>query len=70
VRTPKLHFVDSGLLTALRGYTAARLRSERELPGPPLEGFIFVQGIVLYDGERPLSFADNLRAVPYASLWA
>lgn len=30
----------------------------------------FVQGVVLYDGERPLSFADNLRAVPFASVWA
>jgi predicted AAA+ superfamily ATPase len=138
VKTPKLHFVDSGLLTTLRGYTAARLRAERELLGPILEGFIFsellklssvseervrlfhfrdrdqnevdfvlenaqgrvvglevkaaasvtrrdfsgldrlaaiagsrfVQGIVLHDGERPLSFADNLRAVPFASVWA
>lgn len=138
VKTPKLHFVDSGLLTAQRGYTVARLRSERELLGPLLEGFIFsellklssisearvslfhfrdrdqnevdfvlenaegqivgvevkaaatvtrrdfsgldrlasiagkrfVQGIVLYDGERPLSFADNLRATPLASVWA
>ncbi len=138
VKTPKLHFVDSGLLTTLRGYTAARLRTERELLGPLLEGFIFsellklsslaeervslfhfrdrdqnevdfvlenaqgqivgievkaaasvtrrdfsgldrlasiagksfVQGIVLYDGERPLSFADNLRAAPFASMWA
>jgi hypothetical protein len=30
----------------------------------------FVQGIVLYDGERSLPFADNLRAVPFASVWA
>jgi predicted AAA+ superfamily ATPase len=138
VKTPKLHFVDSGLLTALRGYTAARLRTDRELLGPLLEGFIFsellklsseseervglfhfrdrdqnevdfvlenangqivgievkaaatvtrrdfsgldrlasvagkrfVQGIVLYDGERPLAFADNLRSAPFASVWA
>jgi predicted AAA+ superfamily ATPase len=138
VKTPKLHFVDSGLLTSLRGYAVARLRTQRELLGPLLEGFIFsellklasvseervslfhfrdrdqhevdfvlenvqgdvvgievkaaasvtrrdfsgmdrlasiagksfVQGIVLYDGERPLSFADNLRAVPFASVWA
>ena len=138
VKTPKLHFVDSGLLTSVRGYAVARLRTQRELLGPLLEGFIFsellklssvseervslfhfrdrdqhevdlvlenaqgdivgievkaaasvtrrdfsgldrlatiagksfVQGIVLYDGERPLSFADNLRAVPFASVWA
>lgn len=138
VKTPKLHFVDSGLLTSLRGYTIARLRTERGLLGPLLEGFIFsellklssvseervslfhfrdrdqhevdfvlenargeivgievkaaasvarrdftglerlasiagksfVQGIVLYDGEQSLSFADNLRAAPLASVWA
>lgn len=35
-----------------------------------LAGKRFVQGIVLHDGERPLSFADNLRAVPFASVWA
>jgi predicted AAA+ superfamily ATPase len=138
VKTPKLHFVDSGLLTALRGYSEARLRTDRELFGPVLEGFVFsellkaiswseervslyhyrdkdqlevdfvlendagrivglevkaaasvtrrdfagldrlasaagkhfVQGIVLYDGEHILSFAENLRAVPMASLWA
>ncbi|MEJ1960633.1 MAG: ATP-binding protein [Gammaproteobacteria bacterium] len=138
VKTPKLHFLDSGLLTAMRGYTASRLRTERELLGPLLEGFVFsellkltseseervtlfhfrdrdqhevdfvlenaqgqivgievksaasvtrsdfsgldrlaslagkhfVQGLVLYDGELSLSFADNLRAVPLASVWA
>ena len=137
VKTPKLHFVDSGLLTTLRGYTAARLRKDRELLGPLLEGFIFsellklsseseepvslfhfrdrdrnevdfvlengsgqivgievkatatvtrrdfsgldrlasvagknfVQGILLFDGEQPLAFADNLRAAPFASVW-
>lgn len=138
VKTPKLHFLDSGLLTTLRGYNVARLRTEHQLLGPLLEGFIFsellklssvseervslfhfrdrdqnevdfvlenaqgqivgievkaaasvtrrdfsgldrlaslagkrfVQGIVLHDGERPLSFGDNLRAVPFASVWA
>jgi hypothetical protein len=33
-------------------------------------GVQFVQGIVLYDGEQSLSFADNLRAVPIACSWA
>lgn len=138
VKTPKLHFMDSGLLTTLRGYSVARIRAHRELLGPLLEGFIFsellklssvseervnlfhfrdrdqhevdfvlensrgdvvgievkaaasvtrrdfsgmdrlasiagrsfAQGIVLYDGERSLSFADKLRAVPFASVWA
>ena len=35
-----------------------------------IAGKRFVQGIVLYDGEQPLSFADNLRAAPFASVWA
>lgn len=41
VKTPKLHFIDSGLLTALRGYSTARLRSDRGLVGPLLESFVF-----------------------------
>ncbi|MGH8200947.1 MAG: ATP-binding protein [Steroidobacteraceae bacterium] len=41
VKTPKLHFIDSGLLTALRGYSTARLRSDRGQLGPLLESFVF-----------------------------
>lgn len=41
VKTPKLHFIDSGLLTAMRGYSAARMRADRQLLGPILEGFVF-----------------------------
>jgi predicted AAA+ superfamily ATPase len=138
VKTPKLHFIDTGLLTALRGHSMARLRADRHLLGPLLESFVFsellklsswtdehislyhyrdrdnfetdfvlqnaagrivgvevkaaasvtrldfnglerlaaaagsdfVQGILLYDGEQTLSFADNLRALPLAALWA
>lgn len=138
VKTPKLHFLDSGLLTAMRGYSIKRLSTDRELFGPLLETFVFaellktvswsneyvsiyhfrdkdknevdfvlenaegkivgievksaasvvrsdfrgmerlaavagrafVQGIILYDGERALSFADHLRAAPVAALWA
>jgi hypothetical protein len=137
VKTPKLHFLDSGLLTALRGYALQRLRADRNLFGPILETFVFaellkiaswsgqhvsfyyfrdkdknevdfvlenasgeivgievkaaasitrrdfsgldrlatvagpafVQGIILYDGEHTLSFADNLRAAPVSALW-
>jgi uncharacterized protein len=54
VKTPKLHFVDSGLLTALRGYTMARLRSERSLFGQLLEGFIFSELLKLIPGSDPL----------------
>ena len=41
VKTPKLQFIDSGLLTAMRGYSVARLRSDRNLLGPVLESFVF-----------------------------
>ncbi len=138
IKTPKLHFVDSGLLTAMLGYPMARLRADRQLLGPVLESFVFaellktsawadervslfhyrdkdklevdfvlensaggivgievkaaasatrrdfaglervasaagasfVQGLLLYDGQQILSFADNLRAVPLSVLWS
>jgi predicted AAA+ superfamily ATPase len=41
VKSPKLHFIDSGLLCALRGHSSARLRSDRTLLGPILESFVF-----------------------------
>jgi predicted AAA+ superfamily ATPase len=41
VKTPKLQFIDSGLLTALCGYSSARLRSDRALLGPLLETLVF-----------------------------
>lgn len=138
IKTPKLHFIDSGLLSAMRGYSMVRIRKDRSLFGPLLEGFVFsellklsswmdervslfhyrdrdrfevdfvledsagrivgievkaaasvtrqdfaglqrlasaagdsfVQGILLYQGEHILSFAENLRAVPLPALWA
>jgi uncharacterized protein len=137
VKTPKIHFIDSGLLAAMRGYSLKRLRSDRQLVGPLLEGFVyseflkqsswhdervaifhyrdrdklevdfvlensagkvvgievkaatsvtfqdfaglqrlsiaagadFVQGILLYNGEHTLSFANSLHAVPLQALW-
>jgi predicted AAA+ superfamily ATPase len=41
VKSPKLHFIDSGLLCALRGHSVARLRLDRTLLGPLLETFVF-----------------------------
>jgi predicted AAA+ superfamily ATPase len=41
VKSPKLHFIDSGLLCALRGHSSAGLRSDRTLLGPILESFVF-----------------------------
>jgi predicted AAA+ superfamily ATPase len=41
VKTPKLHFLDSGLLAALRGVGADDLRADRGKLGSMLEGFVF-----------------------------
>jgi predicted AAA+ superfamily ATPase len=52
VKTPKLHFLDSGLLTTLRGYGVARIRWERGLLGALLEGFIFSELLKLSSVSR------------------
>ena len=41
VRSPKLHFLDAGLLAALRGLSPDRLRQDRTPLGPLLESFVF-----------------------------
>ena len=41
VRTPKLHFLDSGLLAATLGAAAARIAKNRAILGPLLEAFVF-----------------------------
>ena len=43
IKSPKLHFLDSGLLAALRDLSLARLRSERELFGSLLETFALAE---------------------------
>jgi hypothetical protein len=43
VKTPKLHFLDSGLLTALRTLSPARLASDRMSFGALLETFILAE---------------------------
>jgi predicted AAA+ superfamily ATPase len=40
-RKPKLHFLDSGLLAALRGLTPERISADRTPFGPLLETFVF-----------------------------
>ena len=40
-KSPKLHFLDSGLLSALTGMTPDRLRQNRQPFGPLLETFVF-----------------------------
>ncbi len=39
-KTPKLHFLDTGLLAALRGDTVAQLQKDRTGYGPLLESFV------------------------------
>ena len=43
VRTPKLHFLDSGLLAALRGTATADIARDREKLGPLLECFVHAE---------------------------
>ena len=136
-KSPKLHFLDAGLLAALRGITPDRLRRDRTPFGAVLETFVlgellklaswaddrytfshfrdkernevdiviedglgrvagievkasatvserdfsglrrlataagesFTLGLVLYDGERTVSFGDRTAAVPISALW-
>ena len=42
-RTPKLHFLDAGLLAAVRDLTPDRLRADRTPFGPLLETFVFAE---------------------------
>jgi predicted AAA+ superfamily ATPase len=41
VKTPKLHFLDSGLLAAILGSTAEQISKDRSVFGPLLETFAF-----------------------------
>lgn len=41
VKTPKLHFLDSGLLATAQGLNKERLTANRQLFGPLLESFVF-----------------------------
>jgi predicted AAA+ superfamily ATPase len=41
VKTPKLHFLDSGLLGALLGATVERIAKDRSIFGPLLQTFVF-----------------------------
>jgi uncharacterized protein len=43
IKTPKLHFLDSGLLGVLLGATAARVARDRAIFGALLETFVFAE---------------------------
>lgn len=56
VKTPKLHFLDSGLLAALTGVTAERIVQDRTLQGPLLETFVLAEILRLSTwNDRPLT---------------
>lgn len=138
VKSPKLHFLDAGLLAALRDVSPDTVRSDKRAFGPILETFVFselrkivswsdqrctfshfrdkdknevdivlenrrgeivgievkasatvssgdfsgmqklanacgkkfIQGLVLYDHDQVVPFADNMFAAPLSSLWS
>ena len=54
VKSPKLHFLDAGLLAALRGVTPERIARDRTAFGPILETFVFSELLKIagWSGER------------------
>ena len=58
VKTPKLHFLDSGLLASARGLTFDRMKADRGTFGALLESFVFSEMIKLMT-------ASDLRLTPY-----
>ena len=57
-KTPKLHFLDSGLLATARGLTFERVRANRDLSGPILESLVFSEVLKLMT-------ASDLRLTPH-----
>lgn len=47
IKTPKLHFLDSGLLAAVRNLSPQRLQADRATFGPLLETFVFAEVLKL-----------------------
>jgi predicted AAA+ superfamily ATPase len=58
VKTPKLHFLDSGLLAAVRGLTFERVKADRGTLGAILESFVFSEVLKLMT-------ASDLRLTPH-----
>lgn len=57
VKTPKLHFLDSALLAALRNLSPARLASDRMAFGALLETFVFAELLKIASwSPEPISF--------------
>lgn len=58
VKTPKLHFLDSGLLATTRGLTFDRVKTDRGTFGSLLETFVFTEVLKLMT-------ASDLRVTPH-----
>ena len=58
VKTPKLHFLDSGLLAMVRGLTFDRVKADRAMFGAMLESFAFAE-------VRKLLTGSDLRLTTY-----
>ena len=58
VKTPKLHFLDSGLLATVRGLSFDRVKAERSTFGALLESFVFAEVLKLMT-------ASDLRLTPH-----
>ena len=58
VKTPKLHFLDSGLLATARGLTFDRIKADRGTFGALLESFVFSEVLKLMT-------ASDLRLTPH-----
>ena len=58
IKTPKLHFLDSGLLATSRGLTFDRVAADRGAFGALLESFVFSE-------VRKLMTGSELRLTPY-----
>ncbi len=58
LKSPKLHFLDAGLLASLRRLTPDRVRRERTAFGPLLESFVFGELLKLASwADDPYSFS-------------
>ncbi len=58
VKTPKLHFLDSGLLASARGLTFDRVKADRGIFAALLESFVFSEILKLMT-------SSDLRLTPY-----
>jgi len=59
VKTPKLHFIDSGLLAVTVGATEERVAKDRSILGPLLETFLFSEVM------KQASWLDETRSLHY-----